>query len=59
MAIIEKRDVLYKRAVIDKALEGLRKSSYINDADARFTLFCYEVFNRLDAVGYGKFKTEN
>lgn len=31
----------------------------INDADARVTQFCSEFFNRLNAVGYEKLRTEN
>lgn len=58
-SIIEKEDVLYDPNVIDKALKGLRMPININDAEARVTQFCSAFFNRLNAVGYGKFRTEN
>lgn len=58
-SIIEKMDVLYDPAVIDKALKGLRMPMHVNDSDAWVTQFCSEFSNRLNAVGYGKFGTEN
>lgn len=32
---------------------------FLNDAEACITKCCSEVFNRLDAIGYGKFRKEN
>lgn len=58
-SIIEEKDELFDPTVIDKALKGLRMPMNINDAEARVTQFCSEFFNRLNAVGYGKFRTEN
>lgn len=51
--------MLYDPFVIDKALKKLRMPIQINDVNARTTQFCSELFNRPNAVGYGKFKAEN
>lgn len=32
---------------------------FINDADDWFNQICSEVFNRLNAVGHGKFRAKN
>lgn len=58
-AVVEKKDVLYDPTVIKEALKGLRMPKNINDMDPRATQFCSECSNRLNAVDYGKSRTQN
>ena len=59
-SIVEKDDdVMYDPATIDKALRKLRIPMHISDPEARITQYCAEFFNRLNGVGYGKFRSEN
>lgn len=57
--IIEKEGVICNYTVLEKALKFLRRRMNINNADVRITQFCCEFFNRLNAVGYEKFRKEN
>lgn len=55
-SIVNKENVLYDHNIIFKALQGLRISMHVNDAEARVTLYCSQFFNRLNGIGYGKFR---
>ena len=45
--------------VILNALKGLRMPMHITNPKARVSQYCNEFLERLDAVGYGAFKTKN
>lgn len=49
----------YDSARLQEAMAGLKVPSYTTDLNARTTIYCADVYERLDAIGYGEFTTKN
>lgn len=57
--LVKNTDKLYDPTRLRDAMAGLKFPGSIRDPAARIITYCADVFERLDAVGYGEFKTEN
>lgn len=58
-SIVTKDDSTFDPKVVDQALSNVAMSMEIADAEARVFQLVHTVFDRLDGVGYGKFKESN
>lgn len=54
-----KEDQVYDPVRLCEAMAGLKFPSNIVDPAARITAYCADISERLDAIGYWKFKAEN
>lgn len=57
-SLVQNKDA-YEPARLREALAGLSFPVKITDPTARIMTYCADAFERLDAVGYGDFKSEN
>lgn len=58
-SLVQNKDQVHDPALILQAMKGLNYPVSIGDPAARITTSCADAFERLDAVGYGDFSTEN
>lgn len=57
--LIKNKNEINKHLRLREAMAGLKLPSSITYPTARISTCCANVLERLDAIGYGDFKTEN
>lgn len=58
-SLLTNKDNTHDPTRLKEAMVGLKFPVNIRDSAARITTYCADVFERLDAIGYEDFKTEN
>lgn len=58
-SLVLNKHQIYDPTGLREAMAGLKFLIRIHDPPARITTYCADIFERLDAVVYGEFKTEN
>lgn len=59
LRLVHQRNQSHDPVLLREAMNQLEFPSYTTYPNARITTYCAEIFERLDAIGYGEFKTKN